>query len=658
MHELFASSDQREWLAQLFESLPDDHVVLRPSEWAEEKRHLPASVTSLPGKYRFDVAPYLREPLDCLSVDSPIREVVMMKGAQIGATVGILENAIGYVMDHVRTAPCMLVTADAELAQLRMESYVTPMIEHSHLTHLIQSSDATNTRKTGKTDRKIEWIGGGFLIPFGAQNANKLRSVSIQFLLRDEIDGWPDVVGKDGDPLKLVAARTAAYEQSRKILDISTPLLKGQSKIARRFAMGDQRHYFVRCLHCGYPQVLRWRIDGDGGVVSGIVWETQDDVLVPDSVRYLCVNCHRAHTNEDKTKLLDPAHGAEWRPTAQAVSPFVRSYHVSALYSPVGMQSWTGCVAHWLEAWDQANGRARDVAVLQTFYNNVLGAEFEQRGEKLRFEAVSGHRRSWYRRGEIPNVELALYCGSPVLFLTLAVDVHGDCLKAAVFGWCRDRRVVLVDYFTFQGDTEQIDAGPWLELQQLLEERHYVANDGREYGILLTMIDSGYRADHVYRFCAQYAASVYPVKGREASPKHQRDKEFLEFKTPTGQVAFGITVDFYKDRWSAALKREWIEALGTQPPGHFNAPMDLQDHELRELTAETKVAVIDIRSGKQTSSVWKRPSGAANELWDCLIYANAAVDIFALVYCKDQLGLEATNWVAFWEAMCADHGAG
>src|SRR5690554_6111930 len=105
-------SDQREWLAHQFESLTTELEVLTPSAWAEQKRYLPPSVTSLPGYYRFDVAPYLREIVDCLSVDSPVREVAVMKGVQICATVGILENAIGYFIDAIKVAPIMLATAD------------------------------------------------------------------------------------------------------------------------------------------------------------------------------------------------------------------------------------------------------------------------------------------------------------------------------------------------------------------------------------------------------------------------------------------------------------------------------------------------------------------------------------------------------------------
>lgn len=648
MTQAFAGR-QDEQLTELFGDLTVELKHVSPSEWSEQRRYLPPSVSPMPGYYRFDKTPYLREILDCLAVDSPIREVTLMKGVQIGATVGVIENAIGYAIDHVKTAPCMLVTADAELAQQRMGTNIIPMLQASELDHLIKSADDKNARKTGRTDKKIEWVGGGFLVPFGAQNANKLRSISIQYLLRDEIDGWPDVVGKDGDPIKLSQDRTAAYEGSRKIVDISTPLIKGASKIEQRFKRGDQRYYMVRCLACGFPQRLRWRHTNENGEITGIVWETEGDRLVPDSVRYLCQQCAHPHTNDDKVKLLDPSHGAHWEPFGTPAAPDIRSYHLSALYSPVGMQTWTACVQHWLQAWDDEHDRPRDNGQLQVFYNNVLGEPFELRGEKLRFESVSPHRRSCYRFGEIPNKFAVQYCGSPVLLLTCSVDVHKDNLAVAVFGWCLGRRVFLIDYERFEGDTEQIDdSGTWGQLRNLIENHEWIADDGKVYHVNMCLIDSGYRTDQVYQFAAPYEHSVFPVKGRELSPKNAKQAEFSAFETPMGTRAYGITVDMYKDRWSASLRRGW-DGQSIQPQGHFNAPLDITDEQIRELTREVKREKIEKTTGKRVGFEWHRPGGAANELWDCLVYANAGLDVLAWDTCRNNMELDWVNWKAFWD---------
>lgn len=644
-----ASSDL-EWLYEQFNALTTELNVVTPSEWAETKRYLPPSVSPIPGYFRFDVNPYMREIVDCLGSESPIREIALMKGVQTTGTTAVIENAIGYVIEHVKTAPAMLVTADAELAQLRMEAYVKPMLQHSGLGHLIKSSDATNKRKTGNTDRKVEWIGGGFLVPFGAQNANKLRSISVQYMLRDEIDGWPLVVGKDGDPITLTSDRTAAYEASRKIVDISTPLLAGQSKIAARFALGDQRYYYVRCLRCEHAQALRWTNTDADGVISGIVWEMDGDRLVQDSVRYLCEKCQHPHTNDDKTRLFDPANGAEWRPTAPSSSPYMRSYHLSGLYSPVGMRSWATCVQMWLEGWDTEANHVRDVGKLQVFYNNVLGVPFRQRGSKLRMVDVSPHRRD-YSFGQVPNAWASRFCGSPVLALTCAVDVHKDNLAVAVFGWTRDRRAILVDYWRFEGVTERLDDAPtWGRLRKLIEETEYKADDGRRYRLALTLIDSGYSPETAQGFCSEYERAVYPIRGVPAPPRSAKVREFSAFENPMGNASYNVTVDIYKDRWSSALRRSW-DGANALPAGMFSAPSNISEKQLKELTVETKREKIDPQSGERVGFVWHRPSGADNELWDLLIYNSAAFDMLAWDVCRNQLELDSVNWQVFY-AMC------
>jgi len=648
-------SHHREWLDAEIALLTSDIETLTPSQWAEQKRRLHGSVTSMPGLFSFGVTPYLKEPLDCLSVDSPIREVTLMKGVQIGATTGILENAIGYFIEHVKTAPLLLATADEAMARQRLDANILPMIQQSGLDDLIKSSDEKNTRKTGRTAKRLDWEGGGFLLPYGAKSPSKFRSTSIRVLLNDEVDGWLDTIGKDGDPLNLVISRTKGYESSRKIVHVSTPLLEGQSKIKTKFLDGDQRYYHVCCLRCGHSQVLRWRrTDRETGAQSGIVWDLRGDgTLDPGSVRYVCANadCSHAHTNDDKTKLLSPEYGAEWIPTATPKSPDHRSYHLSALYSPVGMQTWTACVYDWLAAWDDEQNRPRDKGRLQVFYNNILGEAYKTYGDRVHMQDVSPHRRPFYRFGQIPNQVAADKCGSPILLLTCAVDVHKDNLAVAVFGWAKGARAFLIDYWRFNGKTEHLDdRGTWQELRQLLDDKEYTADDGLRYRPQITLIDSGWgdRTDQVYQFAAEYGGGVYPVKGREYPPKSSVAREFSAFTTPMGTHAYGITVDFYKDRWSAALRRQW-DGQSVQPAGMFNAPSDITEAQLKELTAETKKEVVEQGTNRHIGYKWHRPSGAANELWDLLVYNSAALDLVAHDVCANQLGLDGVDWREFYE---------
>src|SRR6185503_1778865 len=146
---------------------------------------------------------------------------------------------------------------------------------------------------------------------------------------------------------------------------------------------------------------------------------------------------------------------------------------------------------------------------------------------------------------------------------------------------------------------------------------------------------------------------VFPVKGREEAPRNATIREFSEFQTKSG-TAFGITLDLYKDRLSASLRRSW-DGLGIQPPGHFNAPLDVTDAQLKELTVEVKREKIDKETGKRLGVEWHRPGGAANELWDLYVYASAALDIICFNVCREDLELDFMNWPAFYEH--CEHGA-
>ena len=633
-----------EWVADQVEGLTDHIQHVSPSEFNESTRYLPESVTSMPGYIRYDVNPFMREIVDCFDVDSPVREVNLKKGVQITYSTALESGAL-YFMAHVKTLPIMYMTADKELASARIENNFIPMLQQSDLEHIIRSSDDGNSRKTGKTKNHIQFEGGGYLVPFGAINANKMRSFSIAVLLKDEIDAWPVKVGNDGDPDKLSDDRCSAYWERRKIFRGSTPLIKGTSKIEKAFQRGDQRVYKVLCKKCKYPQALRWSTDDN---IGGFKWDMDDGTLILESVRYCCQNCGEPHYEHDKERLFSEKHGAKWVPTAKPSEPGIRSYHLPALYSPFGMQPWYKCVLSYLDAFDPVARRVKDIQAYQVFYNNVLAEPFEIMGSKVRFESVSQHRRAVYTMGIVPNGYAEVFSGSKILFLTCQVDVHKTFLAVAVIGWTRDARSYVVEYTRIDGEDFSDAAEPgWGELRKIFEEKRYPSHDGREYPVSLTFIDAGYANDTVVNFCSDYAQGVYPILGRDRPSKNQSIKEFAQFKTESGTVGYRIIVDHYKDRLAPVLRREWVEDSGEQDPYHFNAPVDMTDAQIKELTAESRVE--ETGSDGRTTYRWHRPGNARNELWDLLCYGHAAVEILAWSICIKEFKLETIDWPRFWD---------
>jgi phage terminase large subunit GpA-like protein len=651
MHKNTILNIGMDWVLEEIDGLTDHILHVKPSEFNEEHRYLPESVTSIPGPIRYNVNPFMREIVDCFDLDSPVREVNLKKGVQITYTTA-LESVILYFMAHVKTLPAMYVTADKELASARVENNIIPMINQSGFAEVIRSSDESNKRKTGKTANHIQWEGGGYLVPYGANNAAKMRQYSICLMLKDELDGWPEVVGKDGDPETLTNDRCSAYWDRRKIFRGSTPLIKGVSKIDKAYFRGDQRKYMVRCIKCGFPQELRWSgKNKETGKDFGFAWELEGKALILESVRYLCQNCAHPHYEYDKEKLFAEDQGAEWVPTAQAVEPNIRSYHLPALYSPIGMQPWYKSVTQYLTAFDPVERKVIDIGAFQVFYNNILAESFEIMGSKVHFSQVSGHRRAVYRLGEIPNEWAEKHAGSKILFLTCMVDVHKDNLAVGVFGWSRDAKCFLIDYWRFEDNTqsgcEVRESKAWSRLQDLLLDKTYTAKEGTVYKIATTFIDAGYQNELVCDFCNEYEAGVFPIIGRERPAKSQRIQEFSEFKTQIGTIGYRILVDHYKDRLAPILRRDWVEESGEQKPYHFNAAVDTTDKQLKELTRETRREKKDDRGN--VSYEWYRPGNARNELWDLMVYGHAGVDIIAWAICIETFELKTIDWPRFWD---------
>lgn len=641
-----------DWLADEVEGLTDEVRRMLPSEYNELNRYLPPSVTSQPGYIRYAVNPYMREIVDCFSIDSPIREINVKKGVQITYST-VLESGVMYFADYIGTLPMMYITADKELAEARIEGNFLPMFHQSDKSDIIQSSDIGNPRKTGQTKNHLQFAKGAYLLPFGAKNADKMRQFSIAIMLKDELDGWPDKVGKDGDPDKLSDARTDGYTETAKIFRGSTPLLMPGSKIQANYLRGDQRIYRVLCRACSFPQQLRWETkDKETGLIGGFYWESEGGILQLDSVAYMCQNCGHKHYEHDKTRLFATEHGAHWHPTATPADPFIRSYHIPALYSPVGMRPWWKCVSDYIEAFDVEARKPKDIGKYQVFYNNVLAEPFKIYGANVSFRAASMHRRTVYRFGQIPNKYAADHSGSPILFLTCQVDVHKENLAVTVFGWCRDQISYVIDYWRFEiegkdDDCSELTSPVWARLRTLIEETTYTADDGRRYRIVTTLNDSSYANATVCTFCGEYSTGVYPILGRDRPSKNQTIKEFAEFTTQVGTVGYRVTVDHYKDRLAPVLRREWMEDAGPQKPYHFNVPVDVTNKQLTELTVETRQEKTDEKG--HTSWVWHRPGGAPNELWDLLVYGHAAVEILAWSICIQHFELKTIDWPAFWD---------
>lgn len=562
------------------------------SSWAEEFRFLSQKASSEAGPWRNARTPYLVEIQDCLSTDSPYEEIVFKKGAQVGGTECAF-NWLGYIIHH-SPGPTMMVQPTVDLAKRASKQRLDPMIQECPV--LCERVAESKSRNSGNTMLSKEFP-GGVVILAGANSAAGLRSMPAKYLLLDEIDAYPDDVDGEGSPVELAERRTSTFAR-RKKFKISTPTIKGQSKISKAFADSDQRYFHVPCPHCKEMQVLKW---------ENIKWQKHSDGK-PDfaSVRLECIHCKALIEEFHKTWML--ANG-KWVATSEPVSPKTVGFHLSALYSPVGWYSWASAV----EDFYKAKG---DPTKLRVFINTVLGEEFEVKGTDTPEWKSIYHRRELFPIGTVP-IQACL--------LTAACDVQKDRIECGVWAWNR-REAWFIDHIVMFGDTSQIET--WSQVDEILA-REYPHASGSTMQIKMMLIDSGFNTNTVYEYVrTRDPRRVRAIKGQEKLSVPIGSPKLLDVKFNGKRLARGVRLwpvgtDLLKSDLYARLKidKPTDEAIAKTgyPSAYIHFPMFGEDF-FKQLVAEQLILV----SKKKGFAKYEWMKTGANEVLDLSVYNIAA----------------------------------
>lgn len=573
---------------------PEPQITV--SEWADRHRRLPQKSSAEPGPWRTSRTPYLREPMDCMSATSPVEEVVLMKGAQVGGSEAIL-NCLGYLIDH-SPGPAMIVQPTVELAKRFSRQRIAPLIDDTP--RLAGKVSDSSSRDAHNTMLSKDFM-GGVLIITGANSAVGLRSMPARWLLLDEIDGYPLDVDEEGSPIDLAEARQRTFARLKRI-KVSTPTIAGASAIERAYEATDRRRYHVPCPRCGEMQPLEF---------GRLTWSKLG--LPPARAVYLCRGCDGAIENHEKTGMLA---SGEWVPERADADPKIRGYHLNALYSPVGWMSWGQIAAKFVKV-------HKDPAKFRVFTNTVLGETWTERGEAPEWERIRDRRES-YEMCTVPARGLVLTAGA---------DVQKDRIVYEVVAWGRGKESWSVDYAVLPGDTANLDLedGPWKKLDALMERTFRHAR-GAEMPIRMLAVDSGFNTQQVYSWCRRYPLNrVIAIKGVEGGAVLISSPSAVDIKL-TGKPVRGYKV------WpvcGSVAKGElygWIRLESPKdgeafPPGWCHFP-EYDDEFFRQLTAEHLVSSVNKKGFRRYE--WALIPGRENHVLDARVYARAAAQLVGL----------------------------
>lgn len=577
---------------------------LTVSEWADKYRLLSSKSAAEPGRWRTNRTPYLKEIMDSLSPHSPVQRVVFMKGAQVGGTE-CGNNWIGYVI-HMSPGPMMAVSPTVEMAKRNSKQRIDPQIEETP--ELRERIAPARARDSGNTILSKEFP-GGLLIMTGANSAVGLRSMPARYLFMDEVDGYPGDVEGEGDPILLAERRSATFQRRRKVFLVSTPTVKGTSRIHREFEGSDQRYFHVPCPHCQHLQPLRF---------TQLKWPEGK----PQEAMYACEECGALIEEHHKTLMLEKG---QWVASAEGDGRTI-GYHLSSLYSPVGWFSW-GDAAEMFESAQE------NPELMKGFVNTVLGDPYEEEYEAPDWQRLY-ERREHYPIGVVPQGGL---------FLTAGADVQKDRIECEIVAWGRGKESWSVDYHVLDGDTAHPEV--WGKLDALLA-RDWPHAQGITMPIRVLAIDSGYATQDVYGWVKRHPQASWGAAGaRASSPRTSvavkgRDTETALIlsvsKADVGSKKRGLRVwnvsgpvakvELY--RW-LKLERPTEEAMAAGErflPGTCHFP-EYGEEYFKQLTSEKRV--IKLHKGFPRAS-WEKDPVRNNEALDCRVYARAAASIYGL----------------------------
>ena len=561
---------------------------LTVSEWADANRILSLEGSAEPGPWKTSRTPFLREIMDQLSEDSPAQTVVFMKSSQVGGTeVG--SNWLGYIIDHAKGPVAVVMPTDKSLNDWMSQKF-DPM---SRDTAAVADKLATRSNKAGDSNnaQRKKFV-GGILYTKTAGSTAELKSTSLRYALADEVDEY-DRTTSQGGPLGLLEVRLTTFFD-RKLFVPSTPTIKDASLIEELFEKGDKRRYHVPCPHCGELQHLKW---------VNVRWHRSP--ASPRLIRnawYVCEHCGCEIYEHQKTAMMaELGRGGQARWVVEAPDAAYPSYHINALYSPIGLGlSWAELATEWLEA-------QGDPEKLVLFINTRLGEPWADRSRDIKPNALEA-RAEPYELRTIPIGCLALTAG---------VDTQDDRVEIQIVGHGQGDRVWIIDYHILPGNPA--DTEFWDKVAEYLNGV-FINSYGKEMRIEAVAIDSGGHYTHdVYQFirrrlvrrCITIKGASTPSRPILGRPSAQ-DVNWRGQVYKKGVMLYPVGSDTAKHRLYALLNGD-SEKDPSERKVHFSHQLESSYYD--QLVAET----FNPRKNK-----WEIKRGKRNEALDTFVYAIAA----------------------------------
>lgn len=628
--------DSWNWLHDAIQARPTKSRNLSPTEFAETTK-----VTAGPRKgspFSLRNSPHITRPLELIDPKSPVTDIRCMFPAQTSKSV-FAQLTLAYYAKEV-PSEIIYVAPNIVMGRKVMTRRIEPTLRSIGV-EFRTATDHARTKRTGDLTLSKEFDGGNIDVAT-ANSAADLSQETKRIGIFDETDRAKVALGDEGSPWSMFYARMQAWDKRKKAIGISTPKDWDSSLIFSLFNEGTQEEYFVPCYRCGHLQVLK--IKKRSGY--GLDWKTRNDKIIESSIVYVCESCGDSFKEIHKFDIIQTGKNGDaiWRQQAEPLTPYIASFHISALNS---------MFKSWYELANEYIASVEDPSKRKEFENLQMGLPYKEVGNRPKWENVV-HLKGKYKSGDVPMGVLFLVIGVDVqrgaekyknmsdLELDKAIKSAGSEIEEKnfpriefeVMGSGPGYRTWSIMYKRLLGRVDDPYSGAWELFSDWAEENRnehgrfgFSRHDGEFFAIKKTFIDSGDgdSNDIVYQFTQQWH-SCYPIKGVNAIKQRKGEKgdeltadNFMRYrktKLHGDIILHSISTNFYKSRLYAQLKINRIEE-DPQKSGFCDFPRDRSNDYFKMLTAEERRADGSYHAG-----------GRRNESMDVRNYAQCAADVY------------------------------
>lgn len=544
------------------------------ADWAERYREV--RLSSIPGLWRHENAPYFEEPMRMYSMPW-VREVRVCAGSQLGKTE-FQYNTIGYAVDY-DPGPGLFVMPSKDTVARASLDRIQPMFEDCDPLRAVKSrnpDDMSTTRIKTKN---------GVVLYFGWAGSDAiLASNPIKHLWIDEAD----LVGRRA--INLARARFRTFECEYKMLEVSKPSVEDGPIWEDLNSAHVIYDYHVTCPHCGHPQPMTF---GQFRWTEGVTDPRR--IEMTKDAWYECESCSRRW---DESHRNAAARWGTWQPRRYCVAchdqqmrdgacprcggeeaaelpefPEVVGYHLPAFYSR--FVRFSSVVADYLRYQQDPHAKEGDApSNAEKFWCDdcALPMPTSAEGETQDEQHLYDRREEYAPPGAAWQIPMA------ACLLTAYVDVQDNRLEIEVEAWGVRNENFGIIHETIPGNPAHDET--WAELEEWFE-RVFTHESGIGLRIAAMGIDTGgHHTDQVYKFVKKWRRrrKVYATKGWHIPGKPIKGK-------PSMNNAYKVPLYMIGTENAKETVYEWLSA--EQPGPYFqHFPRTYGFEFFRQLCAE------------------------------------------------------------------------